>query len=102
MSKRFATLLTVENNADIKEEYNNSAIRGRIQDRNLNIEIEPMMMLSFYSSPTELRRNTYYIKEVDDINAEHLEYDRLLSIGDIHQRQLKQLRQTKSKRELPT
>lgn len=69
VSKRFATLLTVENNADIKEEYNNSAIRGRIQDRNLNIEIEPMMMLSFYSSPTELRRNTYYIKEVDDINA---------------------------------
>lgn len=68
-SKRFATLLTVDDNADIHEEYNNSAIRGRIQDRNLNIEIEPVMLLSFYSSPTELRRNTYYIKEVDELNA---------------------------------
>lgn len=68
-SKRFATLLTVDDNADFREEYNNTAIRGRIQDRNLNIEIEPMMMLSFYSSPTELRTGTYYIREVDDLNA---------------------------------
>ena len=68
-SKRFATLLTVDDNADFREEYNNTAIRGRIQDRNLNIEIEPMMMLSFYSSPTELRSGTYYIREVDDLNA---------------------------------
>ena len=69
LSKRFASLLTVNDNADFREEYNNSAIRGRIQDRNLNIELEPMMMLSFYSSPTELRKNTYYIREVDDLNA---------------------------------
>ena len=69
VARRFASLLTVDDNATIEEEYNNSAIRGRVQDRRLNIEIEPMMLLSFYSSPTELRRNTYYIREVDDINA---------------------------------
>lgn len=69
VSKRFATLLTVDDNASIQEEYNNQAIRGKIQDRNINIEIEPMMLLSFYSSPTELRRNTYYIKEVDELNS---------------------------------
>lgn len=69
VSKRFATLLTIDDNADIREEYNNSAIRGRIQDRNINVETEAPMMLSFYSSPTELRRNTYYIKEVDDLNS---------------------------------
>lgn len=69
VSRRFATLLTVNDNADFREEYNNTAIRGRVQDRNLNIETEPMMQLSFYSSPTELRRNTYYIREVDDLNA---------------------------------
>ena len=68
-AKRFASLLTVDDNATIEEEYNNTAIRGRVQDRRLNIEIEPMMLLSFYSSPTELRRNTYYIREVDDLNA---------------------------------
>ncbi len=69
VSKRFATLLTVDDNASIEEEYNNQAIRGKVQDRNINIEIEPIMQLSFYSSPTELRRNTYYIKEVDELNA---------------------------------
>ena len=67
--RRFASLVTVDDNADLREEYNNTAIRGRVQDRNLNIEIEPLMLLSFYTSPTELRRNTYYIKEVDDLNA---------------------------------
>lgn len=67
--RRFASLITVDDNADFREEYNNSAIRGRVQDHNMNIEIEPIMMLTFYTSPTELRRNTYYIREVDDLNS---------------------------------
>lgn len=69
VSRRFASLLTVDNNTDFREEYNNTAIRGRIQDRNFNVETEPLMMLSFYTSPTEIRTNTYYIREVDDLNA---------------------------------
>jgi len=67
--REFASLLTVEDNTDFRDEYNNSAIRGKVQDRNINIEIEPMMELTFYSSPSELRQNTYYIKEIDDLNA---------------------------------
>ena len=51
------------------QEYSNSAIRGKVQNRDINVEIEPMMQLSYYDSPTELRRNTYYIKEVDQLNA---------------------------------
>lgn len=72
VARRFQTLLTTENNTDLKDEYNNTAIRGRVQDRNLTIEIEPIMELSFYSSPNELKENTYYIKEVDDLNATRL------------------------------
>ncbi len=68
-SQRFATLLTVDNNVNIEEEYNNSAIRGHVQDRKFAIELEPLMELSYYNSPTELRPGTYYIKEVDDLNA---------------------------------
>lgn len=67
--KRFATLLTVDDNAAIEREYNNSAIRGRVQDRDVNIELEPPMLLSFYSSPTELRGESTYIRQVEDINA---------------------------------
>lgn len=69
VSNRFAGLLAVENSVNIEEEYNNSAIRGHVQDRNFAIELEPLMELSYYSSPTELRPGTYYIKEVDDLNS---------------------------------
>lgn len=67
--RQFAQLLTVSDNTDFRDEYNNSDIRGRVQDRNVTITAEPMVELSFYSSPTEVRPNTYYIKEVNDLNA---------------------------------
>ena len=68
-AKRFQSLLTVDDNAEIHREYNNAAIQGRAQDRSVGIEIEPMMLLSFYTSPTELRPATIYIREVEDLNA---------------------------------
>ncbi|MDE6276474.1 MAG: tetratricopeptide repeat protein, partial [Muribaculaceae bacterium] len=68
-ARRFASLRTVDNTADFREEYNNTAIRGRVQDKNQSIELEPLMLLSYYSSPTELKSGTYYIKEVDELNA---------------------------------
>jgi len=71
-ARRFATLLTVANNAEIHEEYNNAAIRGKVQDRNIHIDPEPWMELAYYSSVNELRPATYYIKEVDDINASRM------------------------------
>lgn len=67
--RQFAQLLTIEDNTDFREEYNNSSIRGRVQDRNVTISPEPMVEISFYTSPTEVRQNTYYIKGVTDLNA---------------------------------
>lgn len=69
VKREFASLLTSDDNTDFRQEFNNSDIRGKVQDRNLNIDTEPMIELTFYSSPSELRNNTYYIKEVDDLNA---------------------------------
>lgn len=69
VAARFTSLLTIDNNTDPDQEYNNSSIRGRVQDRNLTIEIEPMFTLSFYSSPNELAESTYFNKEVDDLNS---------------------------------
>lgn len=69
VANRFNALVTIDNSTDIDGEYNNQAIRGRVQDRSTEIEIAPIVELSYYSSPTELSANTYYIKEVDDINA---------------------------------
>lgn len=68
-SERFRTLLTVDDNAEIQREYNNSAIQGRVQDHNVGIEIEPIMQLSFYASFSELRPGSIFIREVEDLNA---------------------------------
>lgn len=68
VSDRFKTLLTIKNEANITGEYNNKSIRGKVQDRNVNVEVEPLFVLSYYDSPNELKETGYYMKEVDDIN----------------------------------
>lgn len=70
VAARFSALLTVDNSSDaLEQQYNNPDIRGKVQDRNVVVEIEPMFALSFYYSPSELKPSTYYIKEADDLNA---------------------------------
>lgn len=69
VSNRFSSLLTIADNATVKEEYQTQGIKGKVQDRNTVIEIEPMFTLSYYLVTNELKESPYYIKEVDDINA---------------------------------
>jgi tetratricopeptide (TPR) repeat protein len=69
VAARFKSLLTINTDTDIDQEFNNSSIRGKVQDRNIAIESEPMFTLSYYTSPTELKENGYFIKEVDDLNT---------------------------------
>lgn len=69
VSARFTSLLTVDNNASAREEYVTEGIKGRVQDRNFVIEVEPMFTLSYYVTSTEIKEIPYYIKEVDDLNA---------------------------------
>lgn len=71
-ARRFASLLKVETTPEIEQEYNNSAIRGRVQERNVPMDIEPLMELTFYTSSGELGASTYFIKEVDDINTSRM------------------------------
>ncbi len=72
VAARFTSLLTVDDNAKVKEEYHTQGIKGRVQDRTMSIDIEPMFALSYYVTNTELRETPYYIKEVDDLNASRL------------------------------
>lgn len=67
-ARRFAGLLTVDDNTDMRNEYNNSAIRGRIQDKNVQIQPEPPYELTYYANSSELSTSNNYIKEVNDIN----------------------------------
>ena len=59
--------MTIDNNATVKEEYSTAGIKGRVQDRNMAVEIEPMFTLSYYVTSTELKEAPYYIKEIDEI-----------------------------------
>lgn len=68
VAARFTSLLTVNDNLQVEQEFNNKSIRGRVQDRNLTIEIEPLFTLTYFISPTELKPSSDYIMEIDDIN----------------------------------
>ena len=67
--RRFATLLTVEQQQPIDAEYNNPDIRGKVQDRNISIEPQGWVEISYYNAPTELQTTTYFMKDVDMLNA---------------------------------
>ncbi len=68
-ARRFATMSTIDDNVEMEEEFNNSAIRGRVQDRNLQIKPEEWIEVAYHIELTELRTSTYYIKAVDELNA---------------------------------
>lgn len=65
---RFTSLLTIDDNARPDEVYNAKEIKGRVQDRNISVELEPMYIVTYYTSPTELRPGGEYLREMSDIN----------------------------------
>lgn len=69
VKRRFTSLTTIDDNSSPEQIFNSKDIRGKVQDRNVNIELEPIFAISYYTSPTELKMNGDYIREVDDINA---------------------------------
>lgn len=68
---KFKNLLTIENDNRVKPQYD-SKTRGRIQDTNVSIDPEPLYFLSYYDKKRELKDNTNYTKELDEINSTHL------------------------------
>ena len=64
---RFNTLLTVNEQDPVKPEYANRQ-RGHVQNDNIEVEPMPMFALSYYAKDNKLNGNTYYIREIGDIN----------------------------------
>lgn len=69
---RFSTLLTVDAATPAQETYNNKNIKGKVQDNNAPIELEPIMALTYYTSPTELKPGGEYIKAVQEANESRM------------------------------
>lgn len=68
VAARFTSLLTMADNTQMEGEYSNKSIRGKVQNRNMTIEIEPMFTLTYYTSPNELKPSSDFMREIDDVN----------------------------------
>lgn len=70
VARRFTALRTIDNEVDLQQDFVNQGIRGKVQDRDRRISLEPMFALGYYSSSTNTATDARsYIKEVDDLNA---------------------------------
>lgn len=69
-------LVADDSNSDSK--YDNE-YRGRVQDKNVEVRIEPSFVLSIYEREDALSPNSYYVKELDDFNRARLMPNRLLA-----------------------
>lgn len=79
---RFNQLVTVGNAGAEPQLSYNEKIKGRVQDRDMNVEIEKSYMLSFIAPPVGLKTTSNYFRELDDFNQRSYIPDRLyLSAG---------------------
>lgn len=62
--------LVVADDAESSSMYK-SEYRGRVQNRNVVITLEPMYVLTYYEKSIEVRRQVHYYKYVDDMNQRH-------------------------------
>lgn len=72
VAAKFSALITINEPLTLEQEFNNKQIRGKVQDRIAPADIEPMFTVTYYSAPTELRPNSEYIREADDINRSRI------------------------------
>ena len=78
--ERFNTLLTVNDKDPVKPEYANRQ-RGHIQNDNIEVEPMPMFMLSYYAKDNKLNGNTYFMREIGDVNETRLLPGTLTLVG---------------------
>lgn len=69
--QRFSEMLTIGTSEATADEqvFNSTEIRGKVQERNVNVELEPMLELSYYVEPTELKTTGTYVAEIDRLNT---------------------------------
>lgn len=69
--ERFNRLVTVSDAVETQLSYNEK-IKGRVQDRNVNVDIEPLYAVSLSSGPASLKAVSNYFRELDDLNQQRL------------------------------
>ena len=79
--ERFNHLVTISKASEQNLSYNEK-IKGRVQDRNVNVEMEPSYALTLVTPPESLKSLSNYFRELDDLNQMRiLNYTLYLSPG---------------------
>jgi tetratricopeptide (TPR) repeat protein len=65
---KFNRLVIYDKEEEQKRKYN-SEIRGRVQDRNVRIDLEPSFVLTYYEKGDRFGEKTYYDKSTESFNA---------------------------------
>lgn len=64
---RFNQLVTVSDAVETQMSYN-ERIKGRVQNRNVQVEPEPSYSMTFVPTPVSLKSVSNYFRELDDLN----------------------------------
>jgi len=65
---KFNRLVVYDKEEEQRSRYQ-SEVRGRVQDRNVQIDIEPAFVLSYYEKDQQENKSIYYDKSVDTFNS---------------------------------
>ena len=74
---KFNQILVADAHTEYKPEYENK-IRGRVQDQNVQVSVQPMYVLTYYERPDAVRQNIYYVRELEELNDTHVFSKKLL------------------------
>lgn len=63
--------IVIADDSETDQKYK-SDYRGRVQDRNVVIKLEPMYALTYYEKASEVKRLIHYYKYIDELNREKI------------------------------
>lgn len=63
--------IVIADDSEAEQRYK-SDYRGRVQDRNVTIKLEPMYALTYYEKLSEVKRMVHYHKYIDELNHSKL------------------------------
>ena len=83
------SLVEIKIPISVEEQKYKSDIRGRVQDRNVNIKMEPMYALTYYEKMSDVKRAVHYYKYIDDLNRAGVfmnkpETSNFVPLGQLH------------------
>jgi Tetratricopeptide repeat. len=77
---KFNNLVVYDKEEERRSKYQ-SDIRGRVQDKNVRVDIEPQFVLTYYEKPDLVKKITYYNKTIEDYNNRMVLNRKLLLIN---------------------